>query len=177
MKKIVLLACALALAIMVPIAGARTHHHAKRHDAVSGLDKEYLQTSLAGDMFEIRGGRLAERRSHNAAVLKLARTLIKDHSQSFSDDSKLARKLGVEVPKQPLPSMVWELKAVASRHGKAFDRWYSSLEVYDHHQDIQESSDEVKDGTNSEVRDSARTEIPTLEKHLDLAQKAYRASK
>ena len=92
------------------------------------------------------------------------------------DDAKLAGTLGVDVPKSPLPSMVWELNMVASLRGKAFNHWYSSLEVLDHVQDIQEASDEVKDGTNSDVRDSARTEIPTLRQHLALARAALKAS-
>ncbi len=56
-------------------------------------------------------------------------------------------------------------------------RWYSSLEVYDPRQDIQEATDEVKDGSSSAVRDDARTELPALHKHLRLAQDAFVASR
>jgi putative membrane protein len=80
------------------------------------------------------------------------------------------------VPSSPTPSEVWELKMVASLKGKAFNRAYSSLEVYDHLQDIDEASTEVASGTNSQVRDDAKTELPMLREHLKLAREAFRAS-
>jgi putative membrane protein len=175
MKKLIALvpACLLAVAGIVPAAAARAHSVS---DAVSGLDKQSLKTSMQGDLFEVQGGKIALQRTHNAAVVRLAKRLIKDHSKSYSDSSKLAHKLGVDVPKQPAPSMIWELKVVSTLHGRQFDQWYSSLEVFDHVQDIQEATDEVQDGTNSEVVDSAKTEIPMLKTHLALARAALKAS-
>jgi putative membrane protein len=174
MKKIITLACACLFALAAPIAGAHAH---KSDATVSGLDKQSLKTSIEGDMFEIAGGKLALHRSHNPAVLKLARRLVTDHSKSLQDSVKLARKLGIDVPHSPAPSMVWELKVVASLHGRAFNHWYSSLEVYDHQQDIQETTDEIQDGTNSEVVANAKTELPVLKEHLALAERALAASK
>ena len=176
MKRLLTVACAcLAAAVIaaVPTAGAKS---SKSTSKVSAADEQYLKTGLAGDLFEITGGKIAKAKSNNPAVTRLANRLISDHAKSFSDDAKLARKLGVDVPTSPLPSQIWELKMVASLRGKAFNHWYSSLEVYDHVQDIQEASDEVKDGTNSEVRDSARMEIPTLRLHLALARAALGAN-
>ena len=175
MKRLLTVACAcLAAAVLAATpAGAKSSKSSSR---ISAADKQYMKTALAGDLFEIAGGQLARAKSNNPAVIRLANRLTTDHRKSFIEDAKLARKLGVEVPHSPLPSMVWELKMVASLHGKAFNHWYSSLEVYDHVQDIQEASDEVKDGTNSQVRDSARKEIPTLRVHLALARGALRAN-
>src|SRR5205814_1973176 len=102
--------------------------------------------------------------------------LVSDHTMSFKDSAKLARRLGVEVPASPTPSEVWELKMVRTLSGKAFDHWYSSLEVYDHRQDIQEATDEVQDGSNRAVRENARTELPTLHQHLELAEAALSAN-
>src|SRR5947209_18964854 len=139
MKRLLTIACAcLAAAVIaaVPAAGAKSH---KSSSKLSAADEQYLKTGLSGDLFEITGGKLAKAKSHNPAVIKLANRLITDHTKSFRDDAKLARKLGVDVPKSPLPSMVWELNMVASLHGKAFNHWYSSLEVFDHGQAIQEA--------------------------------------
>lgn len=175
-KKIVPLACGGLLAV-VPVAGARAESHSpKPRTTVSGLDKEYLTTSMQGDRFEIRGGKLAESRSHSPAVLRLAHRLVTDHAKSLHEDAALARKLHVSVPGSPTPSELWELQSVSALHGRAFDHWYSSLEVYDHMQDIQETSDEVSDGSSAQVRKDARAELPVLRKHLRLARKALAAS-
>ncbi len=176
MKRFLPLLCAclaLAAVIAVPSAGAKS----SKSNKVSAADEQYLQTSISGDRFEIIGGKLAERKSKNPAVLKLARTLVSDHSKSLSDAIKLAHELKIDVPSSPTPSMIWELKAVSTFKGKAFNHWYSSLEVYDHIQDIDETSTEVSNGTNSKVRDDARTELPMLRKHLRLARAALAASK
>lgn len=173
MKRLVplLFAClAIAAAVAVPSAGAKSRFK------VSAADRQYLKTAMAGDLFEMTGARLAKAISNNRAVIRLANTLLTDHTKSLEDAVKLARKLGIEVPKAPLPSMLWELKAVSSFRGKAFNRWYSSLEVSDHVQDIQETSDEIKDGTNPAVRADARTDLPMLREHLKLARAAVAQS-
>jgi putative membrane protein len=167
-------ACLAVAAIMaVPAAGAKSSGSSSK---VSAADEQYLQTSISGDRFEIMGGKLAEKKSHNPAVLKLAKRLVDDHSKSLSDAVKLAHSLKIDVPSSPTPSMIWELKVVATFKGKAFDRWYSSLEVYDHIQDIDETGTEVANGTNSQVRDDAKTELPILREHLKLARQALAAS-
>ncbi len=165
-------ACLVVLAIgAVPAAGAKSS--AASSKKVSAADEQYLQTSISGDRFEIIGGKLAEKKSKNPAVLKLAKTLVSDHSKSLSDAIKLAHELKIDVPSSPTPSEIWELKVVGAAHGKAFNALYSSLEVYDHLQDIQETSDEISDGTNSQIRDDAKTELPMLKMHLRLSRHAF----
>jgi predicted outer membrane protein len=102
---------------------------------------------------------------------------VSDHSKSLSDAIKLAHSLKIDVPSSPTPSMIWELKVVSTFKGRAFDRWYSSLEVFDHIQDIDETGTEVATGTNSQVRDDAKTELPMLRMHLKLARRAFAAAR
>lgn len=164
---------ALVAVLAVPAAGAKSKKSSKPYSAA---DAQYLKTSMQGDLFEIIGGKWAKGHTKNAAVLRLADRLVTDHTKSFDDAAKLARSLGIEVPNSPTSSEEWELKMVESLHGKAYNHWYASLEVYDHVQDISEATDEVNDGTNSKVRDDARTELPTLREHLKLAREALAAN-
>jgi putative membrane protein len=183
MKRFVatLCACSAVFAGIVGAASAHGRHHPRNearhhHSRVCGLDKEWLKTSMEGDLFEIEGGQIAKTKSTDPAVLRLANRLISDHTQSYHDAVKLARKLGVGVETEPSPTEQWELQVVRTFSGNAFDHWYSSLEVYDHIQDIQESADEAKDGCNREVRHEALTDIPTLRMHLALARAALAAN-
>jgi putative membrane protein len=176
MKRLLIPGCAcliVAVIAAVPVAGAASGGSSSK---VSAADEQYLQTSISGDRFEIIGGKLAEKKSNNAAVQRLAKRLVGDHSKSLSDAVKLAHSLKIDVPTSPTPSEVWELKMVATLKGKAFNRWYSSLEVYDHLQDIDETGTEISDGTNSQIRDDARTELPMLREHLKLSRQALAAS-
>jgi putative membrane protein len=139
-------------------------------------DEQFLKTSVQGDIFEIQGGKMAQRRSHSSQVTTLAKRLIKDHAKSLNDAKAVAQKLGIQLELQPMPSMQWELKAVASMSGKKFDHWYSTLEVYDHQQDIKETEDEIANGQNAEIQKLAKQDLPVLQKHLKLARQAASAS-
>jgi putative membrane protein len=138
----------------------------------SAWDEQWLMMSIEGDRFEIQGGKLAMHKATTQKVRDLAETLVKDHTESLKESTDLARKLGIKVPSEPSPTQQWELRAVSQFSGKDFDRWYSDLEVQDHKQDIQEAKDEVEKGCNPDVREDAKGEIPTLQKHLKLAEEA-----
>jgi putative membrane protein len=102
MKKILALVAAVA-ATLTATAGAA-------QSPTSAWDKEWLKTGLAGDRFEIAGGRLALQHSSNREVRILAQRLIRDHTKSLGEGAKLAPSIGVKVPSKPLPTMQWELK-------------------------------------------------------------------
>jgi putative membrane protein len=143
---------------------------------VCGLDQVWLQTSIEGDRFEIKGGRIALNHSKNPAVRTLARTLISDHLKSLQESIDLAQKLGIPVPTEPSPTQKWQLEEISEMWGREFNHDYSELEVLDHRQDISEARDEVELGCNTEVRDEARSEIPVLQKHLALSKAALAAN-
>jgi putative membrane protein len=172
-------ALAIGLAAGVTVAqGHDTHHasgsdqHASEHQAVCGLDKQWLKSSIEGDRFEIQGGKLALSKTSGPKVRKLAETLIEDHTKSLQDAIELAHKYGIEVPDSPSPIQQWILDELAKKSGNEFDRAYSSVEVADHLQDIDEAQQEVEDGCNQDIRDEAKKEIPTLQFHLQLAKEA-----
>jgi putative membrane protein len=142
---------------------------------LSGLDKQYLTTSIQGDRFEIAGGKLAQSKSQNAQIRALGARLVKDHTKSLHDAVQMAHHFNVTVPKAPTPSERWELQMVGSLSGQAFDQWYARLEIQDHHQDISEAADEVTDGSAKQVRSSAHDEIPILRIHLHLSEAALKA--
>jgi putative membrane protein len=142
-------------------------HHGKRYSA---WDKQWLQTSIEGDLFEIAGGKLAQDKGASDGVRSYGARLVADHSKSLQDATALAQKLGIEVPKAPSPSMQWELQTVAKFDGAQFDANYADLEAKDHQQDISEAKDEVQDGRNPEIRHDAAQEIPTLQEHLQIAE-------
>jgi len=142
----------------------------------SAWDEEWLKTSLEGDLFEIAGGKLAQSHSSNPTVKALGLKLQGDHGESFKDGAEVAKKLGIEVPGEPTPSEQWELQAISYTSGTNFDKAYTSLEVADHKQDIKETKDELAKGCNPLVRHEAAEDLPMLEEHLKLSEKALASS-
>ena len=167
MRRLIVIAAAFAAAAAVPAAAAAP---------TSAWDKQWLKTSIAGDRFEIMGGKLALQKSDNSAVRKLAQRLITDHNKSLKEAIALAHAVGIQPPKDPAPSMLWSLKMVNALSGQSFDYWYSNLEVYDHSQDISEAKTESGQGTNPRVRKQAQKEVPVLQLHLHLARQALNSA-
>jgi putative membrane protein len=169
-------ACVAASLLAAGVTGAFGSAHNAKTNSSLAFDENYLSTSIQGDRFEIEGGKLALMQSTTTAVVKLANTLVKDHTKSLKDSEALANTLHTQIPSTPSFSQVWELKVVNSFSGADFDRWYSDLEVQDHKQDISEASDEVHNGKEAHVRLSARKELPVLKQHLRLAKAALKAA-
>jgi putative membrane protein len=162
---------AVAAAFAVGAGGA-----AASSAKVSGLDEEWLSTGLQGDLFEFKGGKIATQNSKNSEVKALGKRLMTDHKESFEDGAKLAKSLGIEVPKAPTYPEIWELGQVGSMKGSSFDKAYTSLEVLDHMQDIKDAKSEIANGTNKAVIANAKEELPMLREHLALAKKAEQGS-
>jgi putative membrane protein len=148
---------------------------AKSGGRASALDKEYLKSAIEGDRFEIEGGKLALRTSDDGAVRDLADRLVEDHTRSLQDATDEAHRLGVKVPGSPSPSQQWELDVLQTMKGAMFDKWYTSLEVQDHRQDIDEATTERDEGSDPRVVALARDELPTLRKHLSMSEDAAKS--
>jgi predicted outer membrane protein len=56
--------------------------------------------------------------------------------------------------------------------GAAFDTAYATLEVKDHIEDIQNTTEEMTKGQTPAVRAAARKELPMLRAHLVLSRAA-----
>jgi putative membrane protein len=165
---------ALAALLATGAVALGSAHTAKTNSSL-GLDENWLSTSIQGDRWEIAGGKVALSKSQNSAVRTLAQTLVTDHTKSLKDAIKTANKLHVRVPHQPSFTQRWSLSLFQSLSGTEFDRWYSSGEVADHKQDIEEASTEHHKGKQADVRAMAGHEIPTLKKHLNLAETALKS--
>jgi predicted outer membrane protein len=179
MKRMIASAGAVALTCAVTASGAfaasGSGSSGSGSTSVSGMDRSALMTSMEGDLFEIVGGKLALKTSHTKQADALARTLIKDHTKAYADTVKVARKLGVKIEKTPSPTEMWELRTLAKVRGATFDRWYTSLEVADHKQDIMETTEEITMGTNAAAVADAKQDLPMLKRHLRLSLAASRA--
>jgi putative membrane protein len=162
------LACLTSVALLAaPLAAT-----AAPRASAGPLDQHYLMNGIEGDHFEIQGGALALGKGQCPAVTRLAKRLKADHSKSLAEAVKLARTLSVSVPKTPSPSMQWELQQVGAMTGTAFDKAYATLELRDHIEDIQNTTEEMTKGRTAAVRASARKELPMLRAHLALSRAA-----
>lgn len=159
---------AICLLVVSPVAHAATA-------TVSAQDKQFLQKSAAGDIFEIEGGTLAMQRGQTAQTRAYGQRLVTDHTKSLSDAKTLAAKLNITLPTQPDATMQAMLDSFRNASTSAFDRVYAAGEVKDHTEDIADANKEVTTGSNSSVISNAKNELPTLQTHLQLGQQLLAA--
>ncbi|MEU1013792.1 DUF4142 domain-containing protein [Streptomyces sp. NPDC005890] len=136
----------------------------------SHQDVTWMKTSAAGDLFEIQGGRLAQSHAHSAAVKQFGARLTSDHTKSSKDMKKLAAQWRVTLPTAPDGKERAELAQMARLHGAAFDKQYVKTEISDQKTDISDAKKEISSGSNQQVINEARKDLPVLQTHLKLAE-------
>ena len=159
------IAAVAAAALAVPAAPALAAAPSAQK-APSVQDIKYLQTSAAGDLFEIEGGKMALAKAQMATTRAYAQKLVSDHSKSLADTKTIASALGITLPTKPLPTMREELAKIGSHSGKSFDLAYLKGEVTDHFGDIAGAIKETERGSNARIKASAMMELPVLRYHL-----------
>jgi putative membrane protein len=132
-------------------------------------DNAFLADAIKGDNSEITLGNLAVQKASSQNVKAFGQTLIDDHTAAKRDAVSAAAKLKVT----PSTDMTDEAKAEMTKlnalSGAAFDKEFVAYMVQDHQKDVSDFKDEEKTGGKT-VAALAKKTLPTLEKHLNLAQ-------
>lgn len=157
MKHFSLKAALLAAALVLP----NTAH------AQSG--SEFLMNAAKGDNAEIMIGKLAQTKSADKGVRQFAKTLVADHSKAKTEITALAKSMSISVPSDIKPDAQQAYDKLSETSGADFDREFVNHMVMDHQKDIADFTKEA-DAKDGKVSDLAAKQLPTLKKHLALAQ-------
>lgn len=149
---------------------------APAHAAMSAADKQFLATAAKIDMTEANEGQLAENRATNSDVKNLAQTLVTDHTQDYQHLTMLAAKDGVKIPTGINTAKVPAIVQLDHLKGANFDRQFTKDEVADHRRALAEFKRESEHSQDPDVKAYAAGMIPTLQKHLQLAEQCSKKS-
>ncbi|WP_181447026.1 DUF4142 domain-containing protein [Streptomyces sp. NTH33] len=161
---------AVAVTVSVVAAAVLSPGTALAASSPSPQDITWMKTSAAGDLFEIQGGRMAQTHAHSAAVKQFGARLVADHTKSLGSMKKLAAQMKVTLPTAPDSKERAELARLSSLHGAAFDKQYVKTEISDHKMDISDAKKQISTGSNRQVINEARKDLPVLQAHLKLAE-------
>ena len=132
-------------------------------------DQAFLKTAIEGDNSEVQLGLMAEKTGASQAVKSFGQTLEGDHAKARIDAVKLADQMGMKAPSALSAEAAQEMSKLKGLSGAAFDQEFADYMVKDHEKDISEYKSEAESGDGPVAR-FARMSIPTLEKHLHLAE-------
>ncbi|HEY1962304.1 MAG TPA: DUF4142 domain-containing protein [Rhizomicrobium sp.] len=154
--------CGAALAAVVLVSGSAVAAGAPSRD-------DFLKNAIMGDNSEIKLGGLAAQKAGSPAVRAYGRTLVKDHTKAEAQATRLAAKIGVNPPSRALPKADAEYLKLRLLSGSNFDQEFVDYMVKDHKEDIHDFS-EMARSHRGPVAGLAAQQLPTLRKHLEIAQ-------
>lgn len=158
-------AATLAAALLSAPLALAAHVHTKA-DA-------FMQKAIAGNLAEIKVGELAQQKGASEGVRHFGTVLKQDHSAANNQAMTAASSMGVTPPAQPSPAEQAEYQRLAALSGSKFDQAFVKAMVKDHRKDIAEYEKEAK-ASNGPAASYAQASLPTLRKHLQLAQSLER---
>lgn len=133
--------------------------------------RAFLTKAIKGDNSEIRLGRLAASRAVSPAVRRFGLMLERDHSRAKAEAVPVARRHHVAIPWRMADEAMRERQKLLRLHGRTFDREFARYMVNDHRHDIADFTREVRSGDPADARALARRTLPTLRKHLRVAER------
>ena len=144
--------------------------------ANADTSRQFLEKAFRGDVSEMILGQMAAKKGGNSMVREFGRTLFDDHGKAKGEVSAVAQKLGMSLSDKPMPQAMEEKDRLSRLTGDQFDREFVRYMITDHRHDIGDFRKEIAkhDGAVSKL---AKDQLPTIEKHLDMAMGIAREPK
>ncbi|MBS3651415.1 DUF4142 domain-containing protein [Pseudaminobacter sp. 19-2017] len=131
--------------------------------------KKFIQHAVQGDNAEIDMGRLATQKSGNQQVKDFGNMLLNDHTTAKNQATDVGRQIGVK-PSDGMPRAARrEEHKLQGMSGAAFDKEFVNYMIKDHQKAISEFQRQAK-ARDKATADLAKQQLPTLQKHLEMAQ-------
>lgn len=134
----------------------------------AGADAQFLADAMKGDNAEVALGQLAQEKSASPAVKTYGKALADDHGTHLQKLIALGAKMGVAATTELSPEGQAGLAKLKALSGAAFDREFKMMMVEDHQKDIAKYQTQAT--VPGDLGALAKETLPTLQKHLKMAQ-------
>jgi len=141
--------------------------------ALSAPPRAFLNNAIKGDNSEIALGRLIAARGASAQVRRFGNTLYRDHSTARGQAIAVARQMGFRPPSAMMAEARAEQRKLLRLRGRAFDLEVRRYMINDHREDIAKFQAQARTGERRTAA-LARAQLPTLRKHLRIAESIRR---
>jgi putative membrane protein len=136
--------------------------------------QQFITKAVQGNLAEVAMGQLAQQRASSDGVRSFGKTLEQDHSTANQQATAAASAVNASVPTEPNKKQKADHNRMAKLSGATFDREFVKHMVADHKKDISDYQKEAQ-RSDRQVSDYAKTTLPTLQKHLEIAQSLAKA--
>ncbi len=140
-------------------------------------DHTFMTKAAQGGLAEVQMGQLAQQNGQSQEVKDFGQRMVTDHSKANDQLKEVAQQENVTLPTSPSSKDQAEYNKMSKLHGEAFDKAYAKMMVADHKKDIAEFKREASSGNDPQVKNFASQTLPTLQEHLQMAEKMNSAEK
>jgi putative membrane protein len=133
--------------------------------------KDFIQKAQAGNMVEIELGQMAASQAQSQGVKDFAQRIVTDHTKARDQLANLAQKENVTISGKMNEADQKRVDQLKSDKGTQFDQAFLNDMVRDHQKDVQLYQQAQNGISNSDVKAYIDQTLPTLQTHLQMAQK------
>lgn len=137
----------------------------------SSTDQKFMKDAHIGNLAETQLGQMAQGKANNPDVKKFATRMVDDHSRADDQLKQIAQQQHVALPDEVDAAHKNEADRLSKLSGTAFDKAYMLNMVQDHQKTVQKFDHVSKTSGDPEVKNWAQQTLPTLQSHLQDAQK------
>jgi putative membrane protein len=132
------------------------------------VDAEFLRKALEANRMEIASAQAALGNAERAETKATARTLLDDHQQSSQKLQQLASRKGWSMPAASTTAESDQARMETA--GAGFDDRFMAEQIRMHREAISLYRQQVSSGSDPDLRQFARDQLPHLEHHLEMLQ-------
>jgi putative membrane protein len=133
-------------------------------------DAKFIREVAADHLLEQRLGELAALKAENPSVKQYGRKMVTDHTMMQEKWTSMATRNGMPITPGIGKNHQAKLNKLQKKSGKAFDKEYMTLEVWNHKDYINYFQREGLGARSSAVRDMVRRDTPMLMEDFNLAK-------
>jgi putative membrane protein len=156
-------------------APAGQHDRQSKSDAKGSDAQMFVREAAIGGMAEVELGQLASGKASSPDVKRFAERMVADHGKANTELKSLAEKKGLSVPTQIDAKHKQTTDKLSKLSGPAFDRAYMDEMRKDHKKDVNEFKQQSMKGSDPEIKAWAATTLPTLQEHMQMAERTHSA--
>lgn len=160
MTRKIVLCIGFATALACAASGASAQDKASR---------TFITKAVEGNLAEVQMGQLAQEKGNSDGVRSFGQMLQQDHGAAAERSRAVATQMGATPPTEPNKKHKALHDKLAKLSGDQFDKMFASEMVKDHKKDIADYKKAAKK-QNDPAGTYASETLPTLERHLEMAQ-------
>jgi putative membrane protein len=141
----------------------------------SFADSTFVHKTLEDNVAQEQMGQLAAQKSQSDDVKQFGEKMAQIHEQLTNQMMPVAKKLGVDEPKQPSKKDRQEIEKMQALSGQDFDAAFIRAMLKDQRDDLKGFQDEAQGAQDPNVQQLAKMDEPVLNQHLQILEKIAQA--